>query len=101
MRNIPKDNTEFAERLIKLAEEFDTYDFLDNDGNDQEVIEQTTQSIISDLQNDKYDWINEWLEMVKQELTEKTNDPEDFPGADYLGHYIVECMQLMEYIEKM
>lgn len=32
-------NSDFADRLIKLAEDFDSYDFLDNDGDDNNVVQ--------------------------------------------------------------
>ena len=35
MRDIPKDNHDFAKRFVKLAEDFDYYNFIDNDCNEQ------------------------------------------------------------------
>ena len=67
MDRIASDN-DFAQRLIKLAEDFDTYDFLDNDGDDDEVLEQNTRSIEADLINHNDSWIRDWLENYMVEL---------------------------------
>lgn len=88
-------NREFAERLIQLAEDFDTYDFLDNI-EDDEMREQTTQSIEADLVNHNDAWMRDWLNNVKDELKSKI-DKED---PDFLGHYIVECDTLLQYLDK-
>lgn len=88
-------NREFAERLVQLAEDFDTYDFLDNI-EDDEMREQTTQSIEADLANHNDTWMRDWLNDVKDELKSKI-DKED---PDFLGHYIVECDTLLQYLDK-
>lgn len=88
-------NREFAERLVQLAEDFDTYDFLDNI-EDDEMREQTTQSIEADLVNHNDTWMRDWLNNVKDELKSKI-DKED---PDFLGHYIVECDTLLQYLDK-
>jgi hypothetical protein len=88
-------NREFAERLVQLAEDFDTYDFLDNI-EDDEMREQTTQSIEADLVNHNDTWMRDWLNDVKDELKSKI-DKED---PDFLGHYIVECDTLLQYLDK-
>lgn len=88
-------NREFAERLVQLAEDFDTYDFLDNI-EDDEMREQTTQSIETDLINHNDTWMRDWLNDVKDELKSKI-DKED---PDFLGHYIVECDTLLQYLDK-
>lgn len=88
-------NREFAERLVQLAEDFDTYDFLDNI-EDDEMREQTTQSIEADLVNHNDTWMRDWLNNVKDELKSKI-DKED---PDFLGHYIVECDTLLPYLDK-
>lgn len=88
-------NREFSERLVQLAEDFDTYDFLDNI-EDDEMREQTTQSIEADLVNHNDTWMRDWLNDVKDELKSKI-DKED---PDFLGHYIVECDTLLQYLDK-
>lgn len=88
-------NREFAERIVQLAEDFDTYDFLDNI-EDDEMREQTTQSIEADLVNHNDTYLRDWLNDVKDELKSKI-DKED---PDYLGHYIVECDTLLQYLER-
>lgn len=88
-------NREFAERLVQLAEDFDTYDFLDNI-EDDEIREQTTQSVEADLVNHNDEWMRDWLNDVKDELKSKI-DKED---PDFLGHYIVECDTLLHYLDK-
>lgn len=88
-------NREFAERIVQLAEDFDTYDFLDNI-EDDEMREQTTQSIEADLTNHNDTYLRDWLNDVKDELKSKI-DKED---PDYLGHYIVECDTLLQYLER-
>lgn len=88
-------NSEFAERLVQLAEDFDTYDFLDNI-EDDEMREQTTQSVEADLVNHNDTWMRDWLNDVKDELKSKI-DKED---PDFLGHYIVECDTLLQYLDK-
>ena len=88
-------NREFAERLVQLAEDFDTYDFLDNI-EDDEMREQTTQSIEADLVNHNDTWMRDWLNDIKDELKSKI-DKED---PDFLGHYIVECDTLLQYLDK-
>lgn len=88
-------NREFAERLVQLAEDFDTYDFLDNI-EDDEMREQTTQSVEADLVNHNDTWMRDWLNDVKDELKSKI-DKED---PDFLGHYIVECDTLLQYLDK-
>lgn len=88
-------NREFAERLVQLAEDFDTYDFLDNI-EDDEMREQTTQSVEADLVNHNDIWMRDWLNDVKDELKSKI-DKED---PDFLGHYIVECDTLLQYLDK-
>lgn len=88
-------NREFAERLVQLTEDFDTYDFLDNI-EDDEMREQTTQSIEADLVNHNDTWMRDWLNDVKDELKSKI-DKED---PDFLGHYIVECDTLLQYLDK-
>ena len=88
-------NREFAERLVQLAKDFDTYDFLDNI-EDDEMREQTTQSIEADLVNHNDTWMRDWLNDVKDELKSKI-DKED---PDFLGHYIVECDTLLQYLDK-
>lgn len=88
-------NREFAERLVQLAEDFDTYDFLDNI-EDDEMREQTTQSVEADLVNHNDTWMRDWLNDVKDELKSKI-DRED---PDFLGHYLVECDTLLQYLDK-
>ena len=88
-------NREFAERIVQLAEDFDTYDFLDNI-EDDEMREQTTQSIEADLVNHNDTYLRDWLNDVKDELKSKL-DKED---PDFLGHYIVECDALLQYLDK-
>ena len=44
-------NNDFADRLIKLAEDFDAYDFLDNDGDDDNVVQENKNRIESDIIN--------------------------------------------------
>lgn len=88
-------NRDFAERLVQLAEDFDTYDFLDNI-EDDEMREQTTQSVEVDLVNHNDEWMRDWLNDVKDELKSKI-DRED---PDFLGHYIVECDTLLQYLDK-
>jgi hypothetical protein len=51
-------NREFAERLVQLAEDFDTYDFLDNI-EDDEMHEQTTRSIEADVVNHNDTWMRD------------------------------------------
>lgn len=94
MQEVTSDR-EFAERLVQLAEDFDTYDFLDNI-EDDEMREQTTQSIEADLVNHNDTWMRDWLNDVKDELKSKI-DKED---PDFLGHYIVECDTLLQYLDK-
>lgn len=94
MQEVTSDR-EFAERLVQLAEDFDTYDFLDNI-EDDEMREQTTQSIETDLVNHNDTWMRDWLNDVKDELKSKI-DKED---PDFLGHYIVECDTLLQYLDK-
>ena len=89
-------NEEFAQRLIKLSEDFDTYDFLDNDGDDDEVLEQNARSIESDLVNHNDGWIRNWLNDIKSELMSKI----DKDDPDYIGHYLTECNTLLQYLEK-
>lgn len=89
-------NSDFAQRLIKLAEDFDTYDFLDNDGDDDEVLEQNARSIESDLINHNDGWIRDWLNNIKSELMSKI----DKDDPDYIGHYLAECDTLLQYLEK-
>lgn len=88
-------NREFADRLVQLAEEFDTYDFLDGI-EDDEMREQTTQSVEADLANHNDTWMRDWLNDFKDELKSKI-DKED---PDFLGHYIVECGTLLQYLDK-
>lgn len=89
-------NIEFANRLIKLASDFDRYDFLDNDGDDEEIIEANVDRIIKDLTSHNDTWIRNWLDDVKSELDNRllVEDP------DYLGCYLVECNSLLEYLNK-
>lgn len=89
-------NEEFANRIIKLAEDFDTYDFLDNNGDDDEVLEQNARSIESDLINHNNGWIRDWLTGIKSELMRKI----DKDDPDYIGHYLTECDTLLQYLEK-
>ena len=88
-------NSEFADRLIKLAEDFDKYDFLDNDGDDDNVVQENKNRIESDLVNRNDTWIRDWLYNIKAELNSEIykDDP------DYLGHYIVECDALLLYLD--
>ena len=88
-------NSEFADRLIKLAEDFDKYDFLDNDGDDDNVVQENKNRIESDLVNRNDTWIREWLYNIKAELNSKINKED----PDYLGHYIVECNTLLLYLD--
>lgn len=89
-------NSDFAQRLIKLAEAFDTYDFLDNGGDDDEVLEQNARSIEADLVNHNDSWIRDWLNNIKSELMSKI----DKDDPDYIGHYLTECDTLLQYLEK-
>lgn len=95
MDRIASDN-DFAQRLIKLAEDFDTYDFLDNDGDDDEVLEQNARSIEADLINHNDSWIRDWLNDIKSELMSKI----DKDDPDYIGHYLTECDTLLQYLER-
>ena len=88
-------NSEFADRLIKLAEDFDKYDFLDNDGDDDNVVQENKNRIELDLVNRNDTWIREWLYNIKAELNSKINKED----PDYLGHYIVECDTLLLYLD--
>ena len=88
-------NSEFADRLIKLAEDFDKYDFLDNDGDDDNVVQENKNRIESDLVNRNDTWIRDWLYNIKAELNSKINKDD----LDYLGHYIVECDALLLYLD--
>ena len=94
--DIPNSNAEFANRLIKLAEDFDKYDFLDNDGDDYEVIEENRKSIQADLINHNDTWIRDWINDIKEELNSKI----DSDGAEYIGHYLTECDILLQYLDK-
>lgn len=95
MDRIASDN-DFAQRLIKLAEAFDTYDFLDNDGDDDEVLEQNVRSIEADLVSHNDSWIRDWLNNIKSELMSKI----DKDDPDYIGHYLTECETLLQYLER-
>ena len=89
-------NNNFADRLIKLAEDFDAYDFLDNDGDDDNVVQENKNRIESDIINHNDTWIRDWLNEIKDELKSKINKED----PDYLGHYIVECDTLLQYLDK-
>lgn len=95
MDRIASDNN-FAQRLIKLAEAFDTYDFLDNDEDDDEVLEQNVRSIEADLVSHNDSWIRDWLNNIKSELMSKI----DKDDPDYIGHYLTECETLLQYLER-
>ena len=94
MRDIPKDNHDFAKRFVKLAEDFDYYNFIDNDCNDEDVLNKVIGEVEADLFSKKTDYMITWLNDVIQEM--KSRGPAD---ADVIGHIIVESQALLQYLE--
>lgn len=90
MRDIPKSNSDFTTRLIKLDEEL----LINNEENT--IVQENKNRIESDLVNHNDTWIRNWLTEVKNDLNIKINSED----PDYLGHCIVECEALLQYLDK-
>ena len=97
MNDIPCSNEEFAERLIKLDETFDYYEFYDRtDGEDEDIIKEEKNNIEADLVNHNTGWIRDWLTDIKTEIMSKLNEED----ADYIGHIYTEADLLLQYLDK-
>ena len=90
MQEIQNDE-QFAERLIKLDNSFVMFD-----NEEDSVIQEYKNKIESDLIIHNYEWMQERVSNIRNELYSKI-DKED---PDYLGHFIVECDTLLQYLEK-
>lgn len=96
MVNEIKTCKEFAERMVKLAEDFDPYEYADTVENDDSAL-QNIKEVEHQCLDRKTEDLQKWLEETRDELKSKI-DKED---PDYLGQYIVECDRLLRFLERL